>query len=53
MNSNNNNLDMNKIMELLSKMDKKDLEQGLEKASKMLGKNNTEMLAQKLKDMGK
>ena len=37
---NNNNLDMAKLMSMLSKMDKKELEEGLEKASKILQNNN-------------
>ncbi len=33
---NNNNLDMAKMMEMLSKMDKKDLEAGIAKANHIL-----------------
>ena len=32
----NNKIDMNQLMSMLSKMDKKDLESGLSKVSKML-----------------
>ena len=35
-NGNMNNVDMAKLMEMLSKMDKKELEAGLNKVSKML-----------------
>ncbi len=40
MNDNLNNLDMNKIINMLSKMDKKKLEEGLKKASEILNNNN-------------
>ena len=33
-----NNMDMGKLMEMLSKMDKKQLEQGLAKVSQVLSK---------------
>lgn len=42
------NIDMNKLMGLLSKMDKKDLEKGLEQASKMLGVKDKDELMKKL-----
>jgi len=42
-----NDIDMNKLMEMLSKMDKKDIEKGLEKASKMLGAKNSDELMKK------
>ena len=35
----NNNLDMQKILEMLSKMDKKDLEAGIAKANEILNSN--------------
>ena len=42
---NNNNFDMSKMMSMLSKMDKKDLEEGLKKASQILqSKNKDEIL---------
>ena len=45
MNNNNNNFDMAKMMSMLSKMDKKDLEEGLAKASKILqNKSKDEIL---------
>ena len=42
-----NNIDMNKLMEMLSKMDKKDIEKGMEQASKMLGVKDKEELLKK------
>lgn len=50
MNNNMNNIDMNKLMEMLSKMDKKDLEKGLAQASQILGNKNKEELLKKLKN---
>ena len=42
---NNNNLDMASLMAMLSKMDKKQFEQGLAKANQILqGKNKDEIL---------
>ncbi len=43
-----NNIDMNKLMEMLSKMDKKDIEKGMEQASKMLGVKDREELLKKM-----
>ncbi len=43
-----NNIDMNKLMEMLSKMDKKDIEKGMEQASKMLGVKDKEELLKKM-----
>ena len=40
--TNNNNFDMEKIMSMLQNMDKAKLEEGLSKASKILGSNNKE-----------
>ncbi len=34
--NNTNNMDMGKLMEMLSKMDRKQIEQGLEKVSQVL-----------------
>ena len=48
MNDNNNNLDMAKLMSMLSKMDKKDLEEGLAKASKILQNNNKEEILKEI-----
>ncbi len=36
MNNNSNNIDITKLMDMLSKMDKKQLEEGLAKASQVL-----------------
>ncbi len=44
---NMNNIDMNKLMAMLSKMDKKDIEKGLEQASKMLGAKDKDELMKK------
>ena len=45
--NNTNNFDMAKMMEMLSKMDKKDLEAGLAKANKILqSKDKNEILNQ-------
>ena len=43
-----NNIDMNKLMEMLSKMDKKDIEKGMEQASKMLGVKDRDELLKKM-----
>ena len=40
MDNNLNNLDVNQLMNILSKMDKKQLEEGLKKASDIINKNN-------------
>lgn len=50
MNSNMNNVDVNKLMEMLSKMDKKDLEKGLAQAAQVLGNGNKEEILKKLKN---
>ncbi len=39
LNNNFNNVDMNKLLEMLSKMDKKQLEEGLKKANEIINKN--------------
>ena len=45
LNNNNDNFDMAKLMSILSKMDKKQLEEGLLKASQILqNKNKDEIL---------
>lgn len=49
----NNNNNMNMLLNMLSKMDKKDLEKGLEEASKILKTNNKEDLINKLKNNNK
>ena len=48
MNNNMNNVDMNKLMEILSKMDKKDLEKGLAQASQVLKNVNKDDILKKL-----
>lgn len=35
-----NNIDINELMKMLSKMDKKDLEKGIAQASQILNSNN-------------
>ena len=50
MNNANNNFDMAKMMSMLSKMDKKDLEEGLSKASKILQNKSKEDI---LRDINK
>lgn len=51
MNNNSNNMDINSMMNMLSKMDKKDLEAGLMKASKLLGSKDKEELLKKLNNL--
>lgn len=41
-------IDINKLMGMLSKMDKADVEKGLEQASKMLGIKNKDEILKKL-----
>ena len=48
--NNMNNVDMNKLMEMLSKMDKKDLEKGMVQAAQILGNGNKEDILNKLKN---
>ena len=45
----NNNMDMAKLMSILSKMDKKDLEEGLAKASKILNSKDKETIINEIK----
>ncbi len=40
----NNNMDMAKLMNMLSKMDKKDLEQGLNKLNQIMSKEDKEKI---------
>ena len=49
--NNNNNLDVNALLNMLSKMDKKDLEKGLNKAKQMLNSNDKNNIINNLKDM--
>lgn len=46
---NNNNLNMAELMSMLSKMDKKELEQGLNKMSQMLKNNDASAIINQLK----
>ena len=47
---NNNNMDITKLMSMLSKMDKKDLEAGLAKASQMLSSKDKENIMNAFKN---
>lgn len=46
-----NNTDMSKLLSMLSKMDKKDLEKGLAQAEKLLSTEDKNNLLNKLKGM--
>lgn len=46
----NNNMDISKLMSMLSKMDKKDLEAGLAKASKILSSKDKDAIINSLKE---
>lgn len=46
-----NNSDMNKLMEMLSKMDPKDLQNGITKANEILQNNSKEDILKKMKNM--
>ncbi len=46
----NNNLDIASLMAMLSKMDKKDLEKGLEHASQILKSKNKDEIINKIKN---
>lgn len=48
-----NNIDMNKLMAMLSKMDKKDIQKGLEQASKLLNEKDREALMKQLNNNNK
>ena len=48
MNDNMNNMDINKLMEMLSKMDKKDLEKGMNQAAQILKNRNKDEILKKL-----
>lgn len=45
----NNNLDMAKLMNMLSKMDKKDLEAGLSKVNQILGSKDADKIINEIK----
>lgn len=47
------NFDVNKIMNMLSKMDKKDLEKGIAQASQMLNSKDKDEILKKLNNQGK
>lgn len=46
-----NNADMNKLMDMLSKMDPKELESGIARANQLLQSGNKEEILNKIKDM--
>lgn len=45
----NNKMDMEQLMSMLSKMDKKDLEEGLNKVSKMLNSKDADNIINQIK----
>lgn len=45
-----NNMDMNELMKMLSKMDKKELEQGLAQASKILNSPAADKIINNIKN---
>ena len=47
------NIDINQLMSLLSKMDKKDLEKGLSQVSQMLSPKDKEAILKNLNNMNK
>ena len=49
----NNNMNMNMLLNMLFKMDKKDLENGLEQANKILNSKNKDEIINQLKDKNK
>lgn len=46
---NNNKIDMAQMMSMLAKMDKKDLEEGLNKVSKMLNSKQADQMIDQIK----
>lgn len=46
------NLDMNQLMSMLSKMDKKDLEKGMAQVSQMLNTKDKDEILKKLTNQG-
>ena len=46
----NNNMDMNEVLKMISKMDKKQLEEGLSKVSKILNSPDADKLINKIKE---
>lgn len=51
--NNNNNMNMAQLMAMLSKMDKKDLEQGLNKVSQMLKSKDADAIIDEIKKINK
>ena len=49
----NNNMNMNMLLNILSKMDKKDLEKGLQEANKILNSKNKEEILNQLNNNSK
>ena len=49
----NNNMNMNMLLSMLSKMDKKDLEKGLQEANKILNSKNKDEVLNQLKNNNK
>lgn len=47
-----NNMNMNMLFNMLSKMDKKDLEKGIEQANQILNSKNKNEILDKLKNNG-
>ncbi len=45
-----NNVNMNMLLNMLSKMDKKDLEKGIEQANKILNSKNKDEIMNQLKN---
>ena len=45
-----NNVNMNMLLNMLSKMDKKDLEKGIEQANKILNSKNKDQIINDLKN---
>ncbi len=48
-----NNVDMNALMNMLSKMDKKEIEKGMEQISKMLNSKDKDEILKKFNGQGK
>ncbi len=48
-----NNIDMNQLLSMLSKMDKKDLQKGMEQATKILNSNNKNDILNNIKNSNK
>ena len=48
--NNSNNFDINNIMNMLSKMDKKDLQASIQKANEIMSSNNKEQFINELKN---